>query len=132
MEEKKKEAEVTATGQEITNVVLVDYTAFNSRADRVFFGRPSEQVLIEIKDQCDTAVIHKVTEYKLAVIEKTETKVDKPIEIESKHEENLLSLLKARRYILKVAKNVINERVSKKLVKRSDDLDDVLMNDKLD
>lgn len=136
MEEKTEKTEhkdeKTLIGQETTNVVVVDYTAFSSRAEKVFFGRPVEQILLEIKDQCDTAVVHKTIEYQLAVINKTETKMDKPIEITSKHEENLLALLKCRRYLLKVSKNVINERVSKKLVKRSDDLDDILMNDKLD
>lgn len=130
MEDNKKET--TVTGQETTNVVVVDFTAFNSRAERIFLGRPIEQILLEIKDHCDTAVIHKTTEYHMAVINKVETKMEKAIEIESKHEENLLGLLKARRYILRVSKNVINERVSKKLVKRSDDLDDILVNDKLD
>lgn len=130
--QEQQPVEKKVIGQETTNVIIVDYTAFNSRAERVFFGRPMEQVLIEIKDQCDTAVVHKTIEYQLAVINKTETKLEKPIEITSKHEENLLGLIKARRYILKVSKSVINERVSKKLVKRSDDLDDVLMNDKLD
>jgi hypothetical protein len=130
--DEKAVTEKTVTGQETTNVVVVDYTAFSSRAEKVFFGRPVEQILLEIKDQCDTAVVHKTIEYHLAVINKIETKMDKPIEITSKHEENLLSLLKCRRYLLRVAKNVINERVSKKLIKRSDDLDDILMNDKLD
>ena len=118
--------------QEEVMAIVADFTSFNSRGEKVFFGRTEEQTLMEIKDSCDTAVIHKLTVYRLKIAEKSEKKIDKPIEITSKHEENLLSLLKARRHILSVSKSVINERVSKKLVKRSDDLDDILVNDKLD
>lgn len=117
---------------EIKRVIIVDYTAFNMRGEKVFFGRSMDEVRLELFEACNTAVIHKTIEYDLSVINKVETKVDKPIEITSKWEENTFALLKARRSILKVSKNVINERVAKKLVKRSDDLDDIIMNDKLD
>jgi hypothetical protein len=131
--DKKNEKPENINAQlELTNVIIVDFTAFSSRAEKVFFGRPMEHIILEIKQECDTAVIHKTTEYDLGIVNKTENVIDKPIEIISKHEENLLTLLKVRRYILRVAKNVINERVAKKLIKRSDDLDDILMNDKLD
>ena len=120
------------TEVELTKVIIVDFTAFNSRGEKIFFGRQLGHVKAEIMLDCETAVIHKTTEYDMSVLHKTETKIDKPVTITSKHEENILSLLKARRNILKVAKSVINERVSKKLIKRSDDLDDILMNDKLD
>jgi flagellar basal body-associated protein FliL len=46
-------------------------------------------------------------------------------------EENTFNLLKARRLIIKVAKAVINEKISKKLMKKSDDLDDIIINDNL-
>lgn len=134
--EKKEETaapgSTVESGVELTKVIIVDYTAFNTRGEKIFFGRPLEHVKAEIMLDCETAVIHKTTEYDLSVLHKTETKIDKPVATTSKHEENLLSLLKARRYILRVAKSVVNERVAKKLIKRSDDLDDILMNDKLD
>jgi len=117
---------------EIKKVIIVDFTSFNSRGERVFFGRRMDEVRLELMDACNTTVIHKTIEYDLSVVNKVETKLDKPIEITSKWEENLFDLLKARRKILQVSKNVINERVAKKLIKRSDDLDDVIMNDKLD
>lgn len=117
---------------EMKKVIIVDFTAFNTRGEKVFFGRSMNEVRLELMDACNTTVIHKTIEYDLSVVSKVETKVDKPIEITSKWEENTFDLLKARRKILQVSKSVINERVAKKLVKRSDDLDDIIMNDKLD
>ena len=80
---------------------------------------------------CETTVVHSTIEYEVSIVNKVETKPEKPLEIVSVQEENTYNLLKARRYILKVAKSVINERISKKLTKKSDDLDDIIMNDNL-
>jgi hypothetical protein len=90
-----------------------------------------EEVKFELIQDCNTVVIHKTIEYDLSITNKVETKIDKPAEVQSVQEENIFHLLKARRYILRVAKKVINERISKKLIKRSDDLDDIIMNDNL-
>lgn len=119
------------TEAEITKVIIVDFTAFDSRSEKVFFGKRMEEVKFELIQDCNTVVIHKTTEYDLSVTNKVETKIDKPAEVQSVQEENIFHLLKARRYILRVAKKVINERISKKLIKRSDDLDDIIMNDNL-
>ena len=127
----------TATGSdiptevELTKVIIVDFTAFSSRSEKVFFGKRMEEVKFELMQHCETTVVHKTTEYDLSVINKVETKSDKPLEIVSVQEENTFNLLKARKYILRVAKSVINERIAKKLTKKSDDLDDIIMNDNL-
>jgi hypothetical protein len=119
------------TEAEITKVIIVDFTAFDSRSEKVFFGKRMEEVKFELIQDCNTVVIHKTIEYDLSITNKVETKIDKPAEVQSVQEENIFHLLKARRYILRVAKKVINERISKKLIKRSDDLDDIIMNDNL-
>jgi flagellar basal body-associated protein FliL len=80
---------------------------------------------------CETTVVHKTIEYDLQILNKKEEKSDKPLEIVSVLEENTFNLLKARRLIIKVAKAVINEKISKKLMKKSDDLDDIIINDNL-
>jgi hypothetical protein len=90
-----------------------------------------DEVHFELMQRCATTVVHKTTEYEMSIVSKVETKIDKPLELVSILEENTINLLKARRYILKVAKSVINERIAKKLIKRSDELDDVIMNDNL-
>jgi hypothetical protein len=136
MSEEKKETsesteEIIPTEAEITKVIIVDYTAFSSRSEKVFFGKRMDEVRFELLQDCNTAVIHKTIEYDLSVTNKVETKVEKPIEITSVQEENAYNLMKARKYILRVAKKVINEKVSKKLIKKSDDLDDIIMNDNL-
>lgn len=144
----KKDADVTNTGQsgevqnntagvsietesELTKVIIVDYTSFSSRSEKIFFGKRMNEVKLELMQHCETTVVHKTIEYDLSVISKVETKSDKPLEITSVLEENTFNLLKARRYILKVSKSVINERISKKLIKKADDLDDIIMNDNL-
>ena len=114
-----------------TKVTIVDFTAFNSRGEEIFFGKRMDEVQFELMQRCATTVVHKTTEYEMSVISKVETKLEKPLELVSVLEENTINLLKARRYILKVAKSVINERISKKLIKRSDELDDIIMNDNL-
>jgi hypothetical protein len=116
---------------ELTKVIIVDFTSFSMRGERVFFGKRMEEVKLELMKHCETTVVHKTIEYDLQILNKKEEKSDKPLEIVSVLEENTFNLLEARRLILKVAKSVINENISKKLVKRSDDLDDIIMNDNL-
>jgi len=116
---------------ELTKVIIVDFTSFSMRGERVFFGKRMEEVKLELMQHCETTVVHKTIEYDLQILNKKEEKSDKPLEIVSVLEENTFNLLEARRLILKVAKSVINENISKKLVKRSDDLDDIIMNDNL-
>lgn len=137
MSEKKENTESVAEGvkvetsAELTKVIIVDYTAFSTRSEKVFFGKRMEEVKFDLMQHCETTVVHNTIEYDVSIVNKVETKSDKPLEIVSVQEENTFNLLKARRYILKVAKSVINERISKKLTKRSDDLDDIIMNDNL-
>ena len=119
------------TKAETKKLIIVDFTAFNSRGERIFFNKRMDEVHFELMQHCNTTVVHKTTEYEMSVLSKVETKVEKPLEIVSILEENTINLLKARRYILKVASSVINERITKKLIKRSDDLDDIIMNDNL-
>jgi len=119
------------TAAELTKVIIVDYTAFSTRSEKVFFGKRIEEVKLDLMQHCETTVVHSTIEYEVSIVNKVETKPEKPLEIVSVQEENTYNLLKARRYILKVAKSVINERISKKLTKKSDDLDDIIMNDNL-
>jgi flagellar basal body-associated protein FliL len=129
-EEKKEEAiaevqlhtpdSVIPADAELTKVIIVDFTSFSMRGERVFFGKRMEEVKLELMQHCETTVVHK-----------KEEKSDKPLEIVSVLEENTFNLLKARRLIIKVAKAVINEKISKKLMKKSDDLDDIIINDNL-
>jgi hypothetical protein len=117
---------------EIVKVIIVDFTAFNSRGEATFFNKTMDEVRFELNEGCHTAVIHKTTEYKLSVINKVETEVNKVIELTSKYEENTFELLKARRKVVSVAKSVINKKTMGKLLKISEKLDDVILNEKLD
>jgi hypothetical protein len=140
-EEKKEEAiaevqlhtsdSVIPADAELTKVIIVDFTSFSMRGERVFFGKRMEEVKLELMQHCETTVVHKTIEYDLQILNKKEEKSDKPLEIVSVLEENTFNLLKARRLIIKVAKAVINEKISKKLMKKSDDLDDIIINDNL-
>jgi hypothetical protein len=125
------EGTIIPVDTELTKVIIVDYTSFSMRGEKVFFGKRMDEVKLELMLHCETTVVHKTIEYDLSVLNKIETKSDKPLEIVSVLEENTFNLLKARRLILKVAKAVINEKITKKLIKRSDDLDDIIMNDNL-
>ena len=117
---------------ETVNVIIVDFTAFNSRGESTFFNKTIDEVRFELHEGCNTVVIHKTTEYELSVIKKVETDVNKVVEITSKYEENTFELLKARRRVLTVAKSVINKKTMGKLMKVSEKLDDVIMHEKLD
>jgi len=117
---------------ETVNVIIVDFTAFNSRGETTFFNKTMDEVRFELHEGCNTVVIHKTTEYELSVIKKVETDVNKVVEITSKYEENTFELLKARRKVLNVAKSVLNKKTMGKLMKVSEKLDDVIMHEKLD
>jgi len=138
MEESKEKEVGEVTDKKITdkvetvNVIIVDFTAFNSRGESTFFNKTIDEVRFELHEGCNTVVIHKTTEYELSVIKKVETDVNKVVEITSKYEENTFELLKARRRVLTVAKSVINKKTMGKLMKVSEKLDDVIMHEKLD
>jgi hypothetical protein len=67
MEAEGAEGDNIPTEVEITKVIIVDFTAFNSRSEKVFFGKRMEEVKFELLQHCNTTVIHKTTEYDLSV-----------------------------------------------------------------
>jgi hypothetical protein len=117
---------------ESAKVIIVDFTAFNVRGERIFFNKSIEEVKFELMEACNTAVIHKTIEYDLTVNNKIESELNTPVEITSKYEENTFALLKARRNIIKVSKSVVNKRTAGKLIKESERLDDIIIHEKLD
>ena len=117
---------------ETVKVTIVDFTAFSTRGETVFFNKTMEQIRFELFEQCNTVVIHKTVEYETTVTGKTETQVNKVVQSESTYEENTFELLRARRTILKIAKIVNNKKTMGKLLKVSEKLDDIIINEKLD
>ena len=114
------------------NVIVVDFTSFNVRGEQVFFNKTMDEVRFELMEKCNTTVIHKTNEYDMAIMSQKETIENKTIVVETQFEQNVFSLIKVRRNLLGLSKSVINEATSLKLKKASDDLDEILMNDKLD
>ncbi len=113
-------------------VIIVDSTSFSIRSEIVFFGKRMEEIEFELLDRCKTTVIHKIKEYDLQVLNEVETEVNQPVETISKTGENTLMLLEVRRDIIKVAKSVLSKKAKKRLLKKSDDLDAIIINEKLD
>lgn len=140
--EKKQEQEVSTENEillgnkkvepETTKVTIVDFTSFGIRGEEIFFRKTSDEIRFHLLERCSTVVIHKTTEYEMIIHSKVETDVNKPVEVSSVYEENTFALLKARRYIEKVAKSVVNKRTMGKLMKESTKLDDIIMHEKLD
>lgn len=117
---------------EKVKITVVDFTAFNVRAEETFFKKTMDEIRFELSERCNTVVIHKTIEYDVLVVNKVETEVNKVVEVVSKFEENIFALLKARRNIIQVSKNVVNKKTSEKLMKQSEKLDDLILHEKLD
>lgn len=114
------------------NIIIVDFTAFNVRGEKVFFDKRIDEVKFELMDACKTTVIHKIKEYQTQLISENETIVEKPIKVFGSVEENTMTLLQVRRDLLRLAKIVNSKKTRDKLIKKYKDLDTLIMKEKLD
>lgn len=125
--EEKKEPELNTV-----KVIIVDSTSFSVRKEDVFFNKRMEEVEFELLDRCKTTIIHRIKEYVMNVLSESEKEVNQTVDSVSKIDENTLALLEVRRDIIKVAKSLISKRAKKRLLKKSSEIDAIIINEKLD